>query len=110
MAADGGSHGGILRAAAGGRMTALRRWIARLMASLSTLAGSRRADDEMSEELAAHLALHIDANLRRGMTPDEARRAALVAAGGMTAAAEAAREQRGIPVVESLTSDVRYAV
>jgi len=91
-------------------MTALRRWIARISAALRAVTGSRRDDDEMHEELAAHLAMQIDENLRRGMTPDDARRAALVAAGGMTAATEAAREQRGLPVLESLMSDVRYAV
>jgi len=91
-------------------MIALRRWIARVAASLRALTGSSRADDEMREELAAHLAMHIDENLRRGMTPDEARRTALLAAGSVTAAAESAREQRGIPMIESLTSDVRYAV
>ncbi|HEY6827074.1 MAG TPA: ABC transporter permease [Gemmatimonadaceae bacterium] len=91
-------------------MTALRRWFARLAASLRALTGSSRADDDVREEMAAHLAMHIDENLRRGMTPDEARRAALLATGGMTAATESAREQRGIPLVESLASDIRYAV
>ena len=91
-------------------MTALRRWFARLAASVRAIIGSRQADDEMREEMAAHLAMHIDENLRRGMTPNQARREALLAAGGMTVASESAREQRGIPLVESLASDVRYAV
>jgi putative ABC transport system permease protein len=90
-------------------MTVLRRWIARIVASLRALAGSSRADDEMREEMAAHLAMHIDENLRRGMSPDEARRAALLATGGMTAAAESAHEQRGIPWFESVMADIRYA-
>jgi len=53
--------------------------------------------------------MHIDENLRRGMSPDEARRAAHLATGGLTAAAESAREQRGLPLVEGLVDDVRYA-
>jgi predicted permease len=44
------------------------------------------------------------------MSPEDARRAALVATGGMTAAAESAREQRGLPLIETLAIDVRYAV
>ena len=91
-------------------MNALRGWVARLTASLRALTGSRRADDEMREELAAHLAMHIDDNLRRGMSPTEARRAALLAAGGLTAAAESAREQRGVPMIDNLLSDLRYSV
>ena len=91
-------------------MTALRRWIARLVGSLRALTGSSRADDELREEMAAHLAMHVDDNLRRGMPPDEARRAALIATGGMTAASESAREQRGIPFIEGMLSDIRYAV
>ena len=91
-------------------MIALRRWIVRLAASLRALTGSSRADDDLREELASHLAMQIEDNLRRGMSPDEARRAALLATGGMTAAAESAREQRGIPLIETVVSDVRYAL
>ena len=92
-------------------MIALRRWLARLAASARALTGvgARRADDELREEMAAHLAMHIAENLRRGLTSDEARRAALVASGGLTAAAESAREQRGLPLLEGIVSDVRYA-
>ncbi len=90
-------------------MTVLRRWIARITAFVHGLAGSSRADDETREEMAAHLAMHIDENLRRGMSPDEARRTALLSTGGMTAAAESVREQRGIPLIESVMGDIRYA-
>src|SRR5215475_9226349 len=44
------------------------------------------------------------------MTPEEARRQALIAAGGLTVAAEAARERRGLPWIETLATDVRYAL
>src|SRR5262249_4925389 len=47
-------------------------------------------------------------NLRRGMTPEEARRQALIAFGGMDAATEAWRDERGLPGVEQLVQDVRY--
>ena len=43
------------------------------------------------------------------MTPAEARRKALLASGGMTQAAEAVRDQRGLPWLESLAADLRYA-
>ena len=58
--------------------------------------GRGSADDELREEMAYHLELHIAENIRRGMSPEAARRDALIAAGGLTAAAEAAGERRGL--------------
>ena len=45
-----------------------------------------------------------------GMPPDEARRQAMLASGGLTQAAEAVRDQRGLPWVESIAADIRYAL
>src|SRR5919201_1988555 len=69
-----------------------------------------RADDELREELQAHLEMETAEYIRRGMHPDEARRRALLASGGLTQAAEAVRDQRGLPWVEGLAADVRYAL
>ncbi len=66
-------------------MRALRRWLRRLAGVVRRPRGAR----ELDEELASHLQLHVDDNLRRGMTPEEARRQALVALGGLTQATEA---------------------
>jgi putative ABC transport system permease protein len=90
-------------------MRRARELLARAVASICALVGSRRDDDDLCEEMGAHLDMQIEDNVRRGMTPDEARRVALIAAGGLTGAAESAREQRGLPVFESLIIDVRYA-
>src|SRR5262245_4844070 len=94
------------RADVGGGMRILRVLVARLR---GTIAGDR-ADADLREEMESHLAMHVDENIRRGMSPDEARRQALIAAGGLTVAAEAARERRGLPWIESLAADVRYAL
>ena len=75
--------------------------------------GGRRAaaaDADLREELAYHLELATAENMRNGMSPSEARRQALLASGGLTIAAEAVREQRGLPWVDTLVGDVRYAV
>src|ERR1700754_1693589 len=80
---------------------------------LSRVAGvfaGRAADDTIREELDAHLDLHIAENVRRGMPPDEARRQALIASGGITSAVELVREHRGLPWLETLLADVRYAL
>jgi len=54
--------------------------------------------------------MEVAENVRRGMNRDEARRRALIASGGLTAAAEAVRAQRGVPWLESITADLRFAV
>lgn len=69
-----------------------------------------RRDRDLSLELASHLQLHIDDNIRRGMNPREARRDALIRLGGLEAAKELYRDRRCIPILESLSHDVRYAL
>ena len=84
-----------------------------LRAALARLAGfftGDRADDELREELRSHLDMETTENIRRGMAPDAARRQALVASGGLTAAAESVRDQRGLPWLEGLAADVKYAL
>lgn len=71
--------------------------------------GSRH-DAELSEELESHLAMATAENIRRGMSPEEARRQALAASGGLTQAAEAVRDRRGLPWIDHLFADVRYAM
>ena len=68
------------------------------------------ADAELREELEAHLELETEENIRRGMSPAEARRQALIASGGLPQAAQAVRDRRGLPWLESIAADVRYAV
>jgi putative ABC transport system permease protein len=86
-------------------MRALRALLARA-AGLFT---ARRADAELDEELETHLAMQIAESVRRGMSPLEARRTALLASGGIEIAKEAVRARRGVPWLETTISDVRYA-
>jgi putative ABC transport system permease protein len=79
------------------------------MARLAGLFGHKRRERELAAELESHLALHIEENLRAGMTAEEARRQALVKLGGVEQAKELYREQRGIAWVETLWLDLRYA-
>jgi len=69
-----------------------------------------RLDREFDAELESHLQMAIDDNLRRGMRPDEARRAALVALGGLDPARDLHRDTRGLPWLETALQDVRYAL
>ena len=87
-------------------MTTLRA----LFVRLAGLVGGARRDRELDEEIASHIALHVDDNIRAGMSPAEARRAALVRFGGVEAVKEAYRDRRGIPLLESLTRDAGYGL
>jgi predicted permease len=87
-------------------MRALRAWCLRV----AGLFPRDTTDRDLDEELASHLQLHIDDNLRAGMRPDEARRAAILALGGLAATRERVRDRRRLPFVDALVRDVRYGV
>jgi len=87
-------------------LDALRQLAARIRASF----GARDLDRDFEEELESHLAMAIDDHLRQGMTPEAARRAALVRIGGRASLEERHRDVRGLPAVESLLQDLRFAL
>jgi predicted permease len=69
-----------------------------------------RAERDFSAELEAHLALHIDAGVRAGLSESEARRQALILLGGAEQIRQAHRDGRGLLWLENLAQDVRYGV
>src|SRR2546425_4595883 len=85
-------------------MRKVRTWIVRF----GGLFNKQRKDRELDEEIESHLQLHIEDNLRLGMTPEEARRQALIKIGGVESTKEAYRDQRGLPMLETLWQDIRY--
>src|SRR5690348_4721611 len=68
-----------------------------------------RDDAELQSELSTHLDLLTDEYVRRGMSANEARRQAHLRLGGVTQLREENREARGIPLVETVLQDGRYA-
>src|SRR6059058_6467461 len=66
-------------------------------------------DRDLDEEMSAHLELAVEENLRRGLSPTEARRQALVRFGGPQQAKEQHREARSLPLLETLLQDLRFA-
>lgn len=76
---------------------------------LANLFRRDRLDRELAAEMESHLHLHIDDNLRAGMTPEQARRHALLTLGGLEQAKERYRDRRGMPWLEALLEDVRFA-
>ncbi|HET9182535.1 MAG TPA: ADOP family duplicated permease [Candidatus Angelobacter sp.] len=82
-----------------------------LRAAINRVAGAfnrRRRNFEMEQEFASHLQMQMEDNLRSGMTHEEARRAALIKAGGLSSARESYRAQGGLPFFETLLQDLRY--
>src|SRR6185295_5223073 len=77
---------------------------------LAGLFNHRRRERELADELESHLHLHIEDNLRAGMTPVEARRQALIKLGGIEQTKEIYRDRWGVPTLESLIQDVRYGL
>jgi macrolide transport system ATP-binding/permease protein len=80
-----------------------------LLSRCAALFGRRKLDADLDEELRAHIDLAIEENLKRGMSPQEARTAALRDFGGVIQTKEAYRAQRGLPFLEVLAQDIRYA-
>src|SRR5579864_5325995 len=77
---------------------------------LAGFVNRNRRERELADELESHLQLHIEDNLRAGMTPADARRLALIKLGGIEQTKEIYRDRRGLPLVESLIQDVRYGL
>jgi putative ABC transport system permease protein len=85
-------------------------WIRILLNRCATLLRRRDLDADLDEELRAHIDLAIHENLVRGMSPEEARTAALRAFGGVTQTRETYREQRSFPLMQQLGRDLRFAL
>ena len=87
-------------------MRRLRAWFSRL----GGLFGKRRREQELSAEMDSHLQLHMDDNLRRGMSLGQARREAIMKLGGIEQTKQTYRERRGLPILETLLQDLRYGL
>jgi hypothetical protein len=87
-------------------MKTLRAWIVRLFGLLP----DQRRQQDFDQELQSHLQMHIDDNLRAGMTPEEARTKAMVKLGGVDQTTQAYRERGTVPFLENLLLDIRFAI
>ena len=80
-----------------------------LLSRVAALFRRRRGEREFEEEVRAHLDLLEEEHRGRGLSADEARRAALRDFGGVGRIKERWREQRGWPFLDSLAQDLRFA-
>jgi predicted permease len=85
------------------------RWLRAWLLRWSGLFGKGSRERELAEELATHLQMHIEDNLRAGMSAHEARREALIKLGGVEQTEEIYRQRRGLPPLETFVQDLRFA-
>jgi hypothetical protein len=86
------------------------RFLRRFLARLANFVTRRQNNQRLREEIEEHLAQQTAENLRAGMTPAEARRQAVLKFGAVQAIREAFHDEQGLPFVEILLQDVRYAL
>ncbi|MBS1835935.1 MAG: ABC transporter permease, partial [Acidobacteria bacterium] len=84
---------------------ALRAWLRRL-----ANVGHTEDTSDIAAELEANLQLHIDDNIRAGMTPAEARRDAIMKLGGIEPTKESYRDQNSVRWLDNLLHDTRYSL
>ncbi len=82
--------------------------ISECFARVRSFLRKRKLDEDLSSELSAHIEMAVEDNLKQGMSPEEARRQALIKLGGTEPAKERHREARGLPFLDSILQDLRY--
>ena len=70
----------------------------------------RRGEQRLREEMEQHMALDTEANVRAGMSTEEARRAARLKLGAVEAIRESYLAEKGLPIIETILQDCSYAL
>ena len=84
--------------------------VRRLLRRLRALVRRDEVERDLDDELRFHLEMEAEKHRRDGLTPDEARRAALLSFGGVDRYKEEARDVRGVRVFEELSQDMHYGM
>jgi putative ABC transport system permease protein len=84
------------------------RWLQNISNWLRSLFRSKTIDEELGSELRFHIERQVQENLALGMTPPEARRAAVREFGGVEQVKEECRDTRRVRFFETLLQDLRY--
>ena len=82
----------------------------RLFRRLTAWSTSTRDEELLRAEFEEHIAMQTAENLRAGLSPIEARRQALLKFGSVEGIKDAYRDQRGLPLLETLSRDARHAI
>jgi len=85
------------------------RWLRGLLLRFGGLFLKDHQERDLASEMESHLQMHIEDNIRAGMSAEDARRQALIKLGGVEQTKENYRDRRGIPLLESLLQDLQFA-
>jgi predicted permease len=85
-------------------------WLRVFIHRLRGLFLKRKLEQELEDEIRAHLDMQIEDNLRQGMSPDDARYHALRKFGGVEQIKESYRDRRSLSLVDSTLQDLRYGL
>jgi predicted permease len=85
------------------------KFLRRFLMRLSNFAIGRQDDQRLREEIAEHLALQTEENLRASMSHAEARRQAALKLGAAEAIREHHHAEQSLPLIENVLHDLRYA-
>jgi predicted permease len=91
----------------------MERPLAKFRALFMRITGTMRSADlrdEFHDELASHIAMHTEDGIRAGLSPEEARRRALIRLGGAEQTRQAYRDRCVLPWLEALARDLCYSL
>src|SRR5499433_1772031 len=88
----------------------IKHWFYTIPLRLRSIFRRRQVEQELDEELRYHIDRQIEENIAKGMAPEEARYAALLAIGGVERRKEECRDTRRVRLIEDLMRDVRYGL
>ena len=84
-------------------------WLRTLLNRCIGFFDRKSLDQDLDEEFRSHLDFATEENRRRGMPEHEARSAALRQFGGVTQIRERYRLRRGLPLLDTIAQDIRFA-
>lgn len=86
----------------------MREFFRTFLHRFTALFRRRHLEDDLGVELRSHLEMAVELNLRKGMSPADARREAFRNFGGIEQTKEICRDQRGLPMIETFLQDLRF--
>src|SRR5262245_52162264 len=88
----------------------LQRWLYKLPLRLRSLFRRSRVERELDEEIRYHIERQTQELIAKGLTPGEARNAALRSMHGIEQRKEECRDTRGLRSIDHLVQDLRYGL
>src|SRR5215203_4427261 len=86
------------------------KWLNILRDRVRALRQRETVINDIDREMRSHLELQVEANIKAGMSPTEAREKAMRSFGNLNRAVDAAYDVKGGGIFETLAQDIRYGV